>query len=95
MHLEHIREMSLFYEKDFQAITLKSSIKLFTFLTKKINALMDTPVGGEPILKVKYPKILGVTFDSLLRFHNFAYRVYSSFVNVQRYLILLPNTFYI
>lgn len=48
----------------------KSSATLFTTWTKQVNMELDIHINGQRIPTVKNPKILGVTFDPMLTFHN-------------------------
>ena len=47
----------------------KSTATVFTSWTKEVNKELDIRIYGKYIPTVKYPKVLGVTFDNL---HTFA-----------------------
>ena len=46
----------------------KSSVTLFTPWTKQSNHRPDVSLGNHPLLLEKFPKILGVTFDTHFNF---------------------------
>ena len=59
--------LSFFTSRNFQISEAKSTATVFTSWTKEVNKELDTHINGKYIPTVKYPKVLGVTFDNL---HN-------------------------
>ncbi|XP_037827577.1 uncharacterized protein LOC119615640 [Lucilia sericata] len=57
---------SFFHLRNLKISPTKSSGTLFTTWTKEVGLELDVTVDGEKIPTVNHPKILGVTFDSLL-----------------------------
>ncbi|XP_037819861.1 uncharacterized protein LOC119609216 [Lucilia sericata] len=57
---------SFFHLRNLKISPTKSSATLFTTWTKEVGLELDVIVDGEKIPTVNHPKILGVTFDSLL-----------------------------
>ncbi|XP_046803859.1 uncharacterized protein LOC124419270 [Lucilia cuprina] len=57
---------SFFHLRNLKISPTKSSATLFTTWTKEVGLELDVTVDGEKIPTVNHPKILGVTFDSLL-----------------------------
>ncbi|XP_046803758.1 uncharacterized protein LOC124419191 [Lucilia cuprina] len=57
---------SFFHLRNLKISPTKSSATLSTTWTKEVGLELDVTVDGEKIPTVNHPKILGVTFDSLL-----------------------------
>ena len=60
---------SFFTSRNLQISEAKSTATVFTSWTKEVNKELDIHINGKYIPTVKYPKVLGVTFDNL---HTFA-----------------------
>ena len=58
----------LFVSNQLEISPEKSTATLFTTWTKEIKTQMDLVIGNQHITTVTLPKILGVTFDSMLTF---------------------------
>jgi len=81
-----------FSERKLMLATQKSSATLLTSWTREVNVTLDVNIDGQPIPTVKYPKILGVTLDSLFTYAKHANELCAKLGTRNRVLHALSGT---
>ena len=69
----------------------KSSSTIFTTSTKETNNTVTLTINNETIPSVSNPKILGLTFDPLLKFHVHSQNIYENTLSKTKILKILTS----